>query len=120
MPGLKGDKRVMMAGHLEEKQPQAITSPDDKLQTLHHRMSVNRFGHRVVDGVVKNIGSDSGVSVEIKAEYYDAAGTLIGTEVDIVRRLEPGKTAAFQVVYSGERRWDIKHYKIVALRVLAL
>ena len=97
-------------------QPQVITSPDGKLQTLHHKMSVNRFGHRVVEGAIRNISSDSSVNAEIKAEYYDATGTLIGTEVDIVRRLELSKTGAFEVVYSGEQRWDIKYYQIVTLR----
>lgn len=97
-------------------QPQVITSPDGKLQTLHHKMSVNRFGHRVVEGAIRNISSDSNINAEIKAEYYDATGTLIGTEVDIVRRLEPSKTGAFEVVYSGEQRWDIKYYQIVTLR----
>ena len=97
-------------------QPPVITSPDGKLQTLHHKMSVNRFGHRVVEGAVRNISSDSNVSAEIKTEYYGAAGTLIGTEVDIVRRLEPGKTGAFEVVYSGQQRADVKYYKIVNLQ----
>lgn len=97
-------------------QPQAITSPDGKLQTLHHRMSANRFGHRVVEGAVRNISPDATLSAGITAEYYDASGALIGTEADIVRKLGPGKTGAFEVVYSGERRWDIKDYRIVALR----
>ena len=100
----------------EEKQPQMITSADNELQTLHHRMSVNRFGHRVIEGVVKNISSDSNVNAEIKAEYFSTAGMLVGTEVDIVRRLKPGKTGAFEVVYSGEQRWDIKHYRIISLK----
>ena len=105
-----------MAAQLGEGQPQVITSPDGKLQTLHHKMSVNRFGHRVVEGAVRNIGSDSGVSAEVKAEYYDAAGTPIGTEVDVVRLLEPGKTGAFEIVYSGPQRADAKYYKIVNLQ----
>ena len=105
-----------MAAQPGEGQLQIITSPDGKLQTLHHKMSVNRFGHRVVEGAVRNISSDANVSAEIKAEYYDAAGTLIGTEVDIVRHLEPGKTGAFEVVYSGQQRPDIKYYKIVNLQ----
>ncbi len=105
-----------MAEHLEKEQPQVITSPDGKLQTLHHRMSVNRFGHRVVEGAVRNISSDSRLSAEVKAEYYDAAGKFIGTEADVVRRLEPGKTGAFEVVYSGQQRADIKYYKIVTLQ----
>ena len=103
-------------GHPDIKQPQAIKSPDDKIQTLHHRMSVNRFGHRVVGGAVRNISSDSDVNAEIEAEYYSTTGTLIGTEIDIVRRLAPGKTGAFEVVYSGEQRWDIKYYRVVSLR----
>lgn len=90
-------------------------SPDNTIQTLHHRMSANRFGHRTVAGVVKNVSSDSSVIAEIKVEYYDEIGTLIGTEIEIVRILTPGKTAAFEVVYSGDRRWDIRNYKIVSL-----
>jgi hypothetical protein len=105
-----------MAAQSGEGPPQVITSPDGKLQTLHHRMSANRFGHRVVEGAVRNISSDSGLNAGIKAEYYSADGTLIGTEMDIVRRLGPGKTGAFEVVYSGERRWDIKSYRIVSLQ----
>lgn len=55
-------------------------------------------------------------SAGITAEYYNSTGTLIGTERDIVRKLGPGKAGAFEVVYSGERRWDIKDYRIVSLR----
>jgi hypothetical protein len=105
-----------MAGHSEKKEPWVITSPDNKLQTLHHRMSVNRFGHRVVEGVVRNSGPESIIKAEIKVEYYDNSGTIIGTEVDIIKIMQPGKTGAFEVVYSGERRWDIKRYRIVALQ----
>ena len=102
----------------EEKQPQVITSPDNILQTLHHRMGANRFGHRTVEGVVKNLGDDTSVTVEIKAEYYDDSGVLVGTGVEILKIKAPGKTAVFEVVYSGERRWDVKSYKIVSLKQL--
>jgi hypothetical protein len=105
-----------MAGHPDKKQPQLIKSLDNKLQTLHHRMSVNRFGHRVIEGAVRNISSDSNVNAEIKAEYYSDTGMLIGTEVDVVRGLTPGKTGAFEVVYSGDQRWDIKYSRIVSLK----
>lgn len=77
---------------------------------------VNRFGHRVVEGAVRNISSDANLSVEIKAEFYGADGTLIGTEVDMVRRLDPGKTSAFEVVYSGPQRPDVQYYKIASLQ----
>lgn len=99
----------------EQKQPQELISPDNTIQTLHHRMSANRFGHRTVVGVVKNLSSDSRATVEIQAEFYDGNGVLIGTETEIVRILPPGKTAAFEVNYSGDRRWEIKNYKIVSL-----
>ena len=99
----------------EQKQTQEIMSSDNTIQTLHHRMSANRFGHRTVVGVVKNVSSDSNVIAEIKAEYYDEIGVLIGTEIEIVRILTPGKTAAFEVVHSGDRRWDVSNYKIVSL-----
>jgi hypothetical protein len=36
--------------------------------------------------------------------------------VDVVRKLGPGKTGAFEVVYSGDERWNIKHYRIVTLK----
>jgi hypothetical protein len=99
-----------------QKQTQEIMSPDKTIKTLHHRMSANRFGHRTVSGVVKNVSSDSRATVEIQAEFYDGNGVLIGTEAEIVRILPPGKTAAFEVVYSGDRRWEIRNYKIVSLR----
>jgi len=105
-----------MAAQSGKEQPQVITSPDGKLQTLHHKMSANRFGHRVVEGALRNISSDSKENTEVKAEFYDAAGTLIGTEADVIRRLEPGKTGAFEVVYSGQQRADVKYYKIINLQ----
>jgi len=98
------------------EQPQEITSPDNTLRTLHHRMSANRFGHRVVEGALRNISPDSRLNAEITAEYYDASGALIGTEAEVLRRLGPGKTGAFEVVYSGDRRWDVKYYLIVSLK----
>jgi hypothetical protein len=99
----------------EQKHTQEIMSPDNTIQTLHHRISANRFGHATVSGVVKNVGSDPSVIAEIKVEYYDGTGVLVGSEIETVRILSPGKTAAFEVVYSGDRRWDIKSYKIVSL-----
>jgi|GEM_PF-3516313 len=100
----------------EQKQTQEIMSPDNTIQTLHHRMFTNRFGHRTVAGAVRNVSPDSRIIAEIKVAYYDEIGVLIGTEIEIVRILTPGKTAAFEVVYSGDRRWDVKSYKIVSLR----
>jgi hypothetical protein len=97
-------------------QSQVITSVDNKLQTLHHKMSTSRFGHKVVEGALRNISSDASVSAEVRAEFYGAHGELIGNDVDVVRRLDSGKTGAFEVVYSGDRRWDVKFYKIVSLQ----
>ena len=100
----------------DQKQKQEIMSADNTIQTLHHRMSANRFGHRTVAGVVKNLSSDSSVTVEIEAEYYDENGVHIGTEREKLRILSPGKTAAFEVVYSGDRRWVVEAYKIVSVK----
>ena len=61
-------------------------------------------------------GSDSGLTAEIKAEFYDADGILMGTGIDTLRNPGPGKTGAFEVVYSGDRRWDVRSYKIISLR----
>ena len=105
-----------MVAPSEDVQPQLITSPNGRLQILHHKMSTSQFGHRIVEGAVKNISSDLKLSAQIRVSYYDAAGTLIDTEVDMVKHLEPGKTGAFEAVYSGPKRGDVKYYKIANLR----
>ena len=93
-------------------QPQQMKSADGSLQTLHHRMSPNRFGHRNVDGAVRNIGNDAVLDAAVTADFYDEAGNLVGSETDIVRRLGPGKTGAFEIVYSGPGRADIEGYRL--------
>jgi len=94
------------------EQPQVITSPDGKLQTLRHLMRSTRFGHRIVEGAARNISSDASLTAEITVDFYDADGALIGTEVDMVRRLDPGKTGAFEAVHSGPKRSYVKRYEL--------
>ena len=97
-----------------EKQPQVIDSDDKKLQIIHHRPYVDRFGCFCVEGAVKNMSQEPNLTAEIKIDYYDIDNNYIDTEVDTaVRALEPGVTVAFQVMYSGRRRGEITQYHIV-------
>ena len=73
----------------KQKQPQEIMSSDNIIQTLHHRMSANRFGHRTVTGVVKNIGSDLGGAVKgfkksMDEGAKDQTEKLEKTEEDVI------------------------------------
>ena len=95
-----------------EKQPQVITSPDGKVQIINHRIVIGRFGDMAVEGAVRNISSESDITAEVKADLYDAEGIYVDYEVDKVRRLNPGKTGAFEVVYSAHKRYRVKHIKI--------
>ena len=99
-----------------QDQPQKMTSPDGVLQTLHHRMVINRFGHRTVEGAVRNTGADAEVSAKLIAKFYDNAGAPIGTESDTLSRLSPGKSGAFEIVYSGQHREQIRHYTLSIFR----
>jgi hypothetical protein len=98
------------------EQPQQLKSPDGSLQTLHHRMAANRFGHRNVDGAVRNVGGEASLDAAVTADFYDAAGNYIGSETDVVRRLGPGRTGAFEIVYSGPGRADVEAYRLAVAR----
>lgn len=98
-----------------EKQPQIITSSDNKVQILNHGAAGDQFGCYMVKGAIKNISFESNVSVEIRVEYYDLNGVKIDTEVDQLYIPFPGGSRAFHIVYPGYQHDDIRSYKIYPL-----
>lgn len=96
----------------EEVQPQVITSPDKKLQIINHGAYIDAFGCYCVEGVIKNINSESELNAEIKIDYYAIDKTKIDTEVDTLTALKPGATRAFFIPCSARQRGDIRYYKL--------
>jgi len=94
-----------------EKQ-QVITSPDGDIQIINYKIFTSWFGDMFTAGTVKNISSKLNLTAVVKADYYDDNGNYIDSETDTVRRLEPGKTGAFEVVHSGQIRYLIKNLKL--------
>ncbi len=95
-----------------EKTNPVIISADGNLQIINYKIITGLFGEMAVDGAVKNIGLKSNLTAVIKADYYDANGDYVDSSTDTVRRLEPGKAGAFEVMYSGLTRYRIKNLKL--------
>ncbi len=89
-----------------------ITSPDGELQIINYKIITGLFGEMAVDGTVKNVGSKSNLTAVVKADYYGSKGEYIDSSTDIIKRLEPGKAGAFEVMYSGLTRYRIKSLKL--------
>jgi hypothetical protein len=110
-----------MTADSKDKQPQVITSADGKLQIIHNRSYVDRFGCYCVEGAVRNISRDSTLNAGIKIDYFDVNMKQIDTEIDAtVRNLKPGVTVAFHTMYSGKRRGEIQYYHIHLANAAAL
>ncbi len=101
-----------MAVKPDEKQPQVVTSPDGKLQIINHYSYNDHLGCHVMEGTVKYLSPEPNLAAEIKIDYYTMDGEFIDTEVDTVALHESGRTRAFEIMYSGERRRDIKYYRL--------
>jgi hypothetical protein len=56
--------------------------------------------------------SSSTVSAEIKVEFYDAAGALLVSEVQIIEDLAPGGSRRFEIFTYDPKYMDVKSYKI--------
>lgn len=95
-----------------EKQPQVITSPDQKLQILNHAAGGDQFGCYTTKGAIRNISSESDVKVEITVEYYDSKGIKIDSVVDSFSIPFPGGSRGFHIIYPGQRYDDIRSYRI--------
>ena len=79
--------------------PQVVTSPEGKVQIIHHSSYFDRFWCYCIDGAVKYISPEPKPSAEIKVDYYNINGELIDSEVEIVDFQESGITRSFCIMY---------------------
>jgi hypothetical protein len=105
-----------MATMPADKQPQVVTSADNKVQILHHAGSVDNFGCYSIKGAVRNLSPESGVEVDIKVEYYDIKGIKIDSLEDSLNIPGPGGSRGFILIYPGLRPDDIYSYNIYPFR----
>ena len=89
-----------------------ITSPDGKMKILHHKLITSPFGLKVVEGAIRNISPDYNLGAELKAEYYDADGAYIDSELCTLKRIDPGQSTAFELSYGGKNRYLVKNSEL--------
>ncbi|MBU4189687.1 MAG: FxLYD domain-containing protein [Candidatus Thermoplasmatota archaeon] len=67
-----------------------------------------------VTGVAKNIGEEQLSWAEVKVKWYDANGTLLGTDTDSIQDLDAGESWNFEVpcIAYGFEEEDVASYKI--------
>jgi hypothetical protein len=93
-----------------------ITSPDGKLQITRHSIVYPAMGPKSVQGAVKNI-SNTPASAEIKVEFYDDAGNILGQSTGVFKDIAPGEIRLFDVW--AERlpnMYEVESHKVISLR----
>ncbi|MCK5396780.1 MAG: PKD domain-containing protein [Thermoplasmata archaeon] len=92
--------------------------PYDDFAILNDTVSYNNpLGWYQIDGEVKNIGNEIGISIELVFTGYDSNGTVIdaGPSTDVVQpaTLNPGETGVFKLLIAEEYLAEtIDHYDI--------
>ncbi len=95
-----------------EKQPQVILSPDKKVQIISHAGGGDMFGCFSIKGAIKNLSPESNLEVEIRVDYFNAAGVQVETETDHLMIPYPGGSRGFHIIYPGLNHDEVKSYKI--------
>ncbi len=95
-----------------EKQPQKVTSPDNKLQILNHRVYFDRFGCACVEGAVKNLTDRTDLIANLKVDYYDYDGIYINSEIQSLPVKYGHRAIGFHIMYSGPQSTETTYYKI--------
>jgi hypothetical protein len=95
-----------------EKQPQIISSPDNKLQVLNHKVYFDRFGCACVEGAVKNLTERIDLIANLKVDYYDYYGEYINSEVQSLPIKYANRAIGFHIMYSGPQSTETTYYKI--------
>ncbi len=88
-----------------------VQSPDERVKILHHRITQGGFGQISAEGAVRNISSET-LRIEIRADFFDANGTRLGSEVETIKHLWPGYSTAFEVAYCSKNRYLVKDVKL--------
>jgi hypothetical protein len=84
-----------------------IQSTDERVKILHYRITQGGFGQISAEGAVRNTSSDT-LRIEIRADFFDASDTRIGSEVETIKHLWPGYNTAFEVAYCSKDRYLIR------------
>jgi hypothetical protein len=90
---------------------ESIHSPDERLRIFNYRITQGGFGQISAEGAIQNAGNEA-LKIEIKADYYDASGIHIGSEVETIKRLNPGYSTAFDVAYCSKNRYLVRDVKL--------
>ena len=97
---------------------EVITSADGKLQILRHSIALATMGAKSVQGTIKNVGSNT-VDAEIKVEFYDESGALLGPAAGKVKDLAPGEERIFDVWgHNLPDSWQVDTHKIISVDVV--
>jgi hypothetical protein len=95
---------------------ESITSTDGRLQIMRHSIVYPTMGPKGVQGAVKNLG-DTPASAEIKVEFYDDAGSVLGQSSGVFQDIAPGEVRLFDIW--AERlpnMYEVESHKIISLR----
>ncbi len=95
---------------------QPIVSADGKLQIVRHSMVYPAMGPKCVQGAVKNNSAES-TGAEIKVDFFDADGNLLGTSVGVFKDIKPGETRLIDIW--AERlpnMYEVDDYKIAYIK----
>jgi hypothetical protein len=84
-----------------------IHSTDERVKLLHYRITQGGFGQISAEGAVRNTSSET-LRIEIRADFFDASGTRISSEVETIKHLWPSYSTAFEVAYCSKDRYLIR------------
>jgi hypothetical protein len=89
-----------------------VVSPDGKLQITRHSMVYPPMGPKCVQGAVKNVSPEV-TEAQIKVDFYNDAGELLGSSIGVFKDIQPGESRLFDIW--GERlpnMYEVEEHKI--------
>jgi hypothetical protein len=92
---------------------EALTlAPYTNLKVVAHSGSPTESAKYVIEGEVKNTGSETVTFIDVSAALYDAGGALVGVAfVFVSEPVGPGDTAQFQIL-AAATAGDVDHYEL--------
>ncbi|NJE79432.1 FxLYD domain-containing protein [Thermococcus sp. GR4] len=80
------------------------------VKILSHEMKVDEFGNYYIEGIAQNVGDKRLSYVEIRARFYDADDTIVGSFLANTLDFDPGQKWKFKIYYLGSEnpaKYDI-------------
>ena len=87
----------------------------EKIQLINHSLTKTEQGEIVVKGATRN-SNPGQVSISVQVKFYDDQKNLMYTGTTISRKIMPGETLDFQVMYKGAEPDKVKSYVIAWLQ----